>query len=111
MCPAALRPVLCAVLLGSCGSTAAAPAESTAPACCPLSSRQYKSCPRVTGPTTGMALRAGYTRHSSVDAYAKRYLEYYNLRAVDAQEVGRNAFVSTGYSWDNTPLWRTSGKG
>ena len=43
-------------------------------------------------------------------AYAKRYLEYYNLRAVDAQEVGRNAFVSTGYSWDNTPLWRTSGK-
>ena len=35
--------------------------------CCPLSSRQYKSCPRVTGPTTGMALRAGYTRHSSVE--------------------------------------------
>ena len=24
--------------------------------------------------------------------------------------MGRNAFVSTGYSWDNTPLWRTSGK-
>ena len=43
-------------------------------------------------------------------AYAKRYLEYYNLRAVDAQEVGRNAFVSTGYSWNSTPLWRTSGK-
>ena len=37
-------------------------------------------------------------------AYAKRYLEYYNLRAVDAQEVGRNAFVSTGYSWNSTPL-------
>ena len=29
---------------------------------------------------------------------------------MDAQEVGRNAFVSAGYSWDNTPLWRTSGK-
>ncbi len=43
-------------------------------------------------------------------AYAKRYLEYYNLRAVDAQEVGRNAFVSTGYGWNSTPLWRTSGK-
>ena len=43
-------------------------------------------------------------------AYAKRYLEYYNLRAVDAQEVGCNAFVSTGYSWNSTPLWRTSGK-
>ena len=36
-------------------------------------------------------------------AYAKRYLEYYNLRAVDAQEVGRNALVSTGYSWNSTP--------
>ena len=43
-------------------------------------------------------------------AYTKRYLEYYNLRAVDAQEVGRNAFVSTGYGWNSTPLWRTSGK-
>lgn len=41
--------------------------------------------------------------------YAKSYLEYYNLRAVDALEVGRNAFTCDE-TWSNTPLWRTSGK-
>lgn len=40
--------------------------------------------------------------------YAKNYLEYYNLRAVDALEVGRNAFTCDS-AWSNTPLWRTSG--
>lgn len=42
--------------------------------------------------------------------YARRYLEYYNLRAVDALEVGRNAFVSSAQAWNSTPLWHTSGK-
>lgn len=40
--------------------------------------------------------------------YAKNYLEYYNLRAVDALEVGRNAFRCSS-TWSNTPLWCTSG--
>ena len=40
--------------------------------------------------------------------YAKNYLEYYNLRAVDALEVGRNAFTCDP-AWSSTPLWRTSG--
>lgn len=158
--------VLCAVLLGSCGSTAAAPAESTAPAD-PLTGQQLLypeqraaavvienttdsttqwgigsasvvleamtesgsstelclvypalSAMPVVGPVTrGQDLYWRLLSGQQVlpiqcgsSAYAKRYLEYYNLRAVDAQEVGRNAFVSTGYSWDNTPLWRTSGK-
>ena len=157
---------LCAVLLGSCGSTAAAPAESTAPAD-PLTGQQLLypeqraaavvienttdsttqwgigsasvvleamtesgsstelclvypalSAMPVVGPVTrGQDLYWRLLSGQQVlpiqcgsSAYAKRYLEYYNLRAVDAQEVGRNAFVSTGYSWDNTPLWRTSGK-
>ena len=41
--------------------------------------------------------------------FTRNYLDYYNIRAVDALEVGRNAF-SCGSSWSNTPLWRTSGK-
>ena len=158
--------VLCAVLLGSCGSTAAAPAESTAPAD-PLTGQQLLypeqraaavvienttdsttqwgigsasvvleamtesgsstelclvypalSAMPVVGPVTrGQDLYWRLLSGQQVlpiqcgsSAYAKRYLEYYNLRAVDAQEVGRNAFVSTGYSWNSTPLWRTSGK-
>ena len=40
--------------------------------------------------------------------FARNYLDYYNLRAVDALEVGRNAF-SCGSSWSNSPLWCTSG--
>ena len=158
--------VLCAVLLGSCGSTAAAPAESTAPAD-PLTGQQLlypeqRAAAVVIENTTDSTTQWGIGSASVVlealtesgsstelclvypaleampivgpvtrgqdlywrllsgqqvlpiqcgsSAYAKRYLEYYNLRAVDAQEVGRNAFVSTGYSWDSTPLWRTSGK-
>ena len=140
--------VLCAVLLGSCGSTAAAPAESTAPAD-PLTGQQLlypeqRAAAVVVENTTGSTTQWGIGSASVVlealtesgsstelclvypalelsgqqvlpiqcgsSAYAKRYLEYYNLRAVDAQEVGRNAFVSTGYSWNSTPLWRTSGK-
>lgn len=158
--------VLCAVLLGSCGSTAAAPAESTAPAD-PLTGQQLlypeqRAAAVVIENTTGSTTQWGIGSASVVlealtesgsstelclvypaleampivgpvtrgqdlywrllsgqqvlpiqcgsSAYAKRYLEYYNLRAVDAQEVGRNAFVSTGYSWNSTPLWRTSGK-
>lgn len=41
--------------------------------------------------------------------FTRNYLDYYNLRAVDALEVGRNAFTCDS-SWSNTPLWRTSGK-
>ena len=158
--------VLCAVLLGSCGSTAAVPAESTAPAD-PLTGQQLlypeqRAAAVVIENTTGSTTQWGIGSASVVlealtesgsstelclvypaleampvvgpvtrgqdlywrllsgqqvlpiqcgsSAYAKRYLEYYNLRAVDAQEVGRNAFVSTGYGWNSTPLWRTSGK-
>ena len=135
--------VLCAVLLGSCGGTAAAPAESTAPAD-PLTGQQLlypeqRAAAVVIENTTGSTTQWGIGALSAMpvvgpvtrgqdlywrllsgqqvlpiqcgsSAYAKRYLEYYNLRAVDAQEVGCNAFVSTGYSWNSTPLWRTSGK-
>ena len=41
--------------------------------------------------------------------FARNYLDYYNLRAVDALEVGRNAFTCDE-NWSSTPLWRTSGK-
>ncbi len=41
--------------------------------------------------------------------FARNYLDYYNLRAVDALEVGRNAFTCDE-TWSNAPLWRTSGK-
>ncbi len=41
--------------------------------------------------------------------FARNYLDYYNLRAVDALEVGRNAFACDE-GWSNTPLWRTGGK-
>ena len=41
--------------------------------------------------------------------YARRYLEYFGLRAVDALEVGRNAFFSGENGWSNAPLWCTSG--
>ena len=40
--------------------------------------------------------------------YTRNYLDYYNIRAVDALEVGRNAF-SCDSSWVTTPAWRTSG--
>ena len=40
--------------------------------------------------------------------FARNYLDYYNIRAVDALEVGQNAF-SCDSSWSNAPLWRTSG--
>ena len=41
--------------------------------------------------------------------FNQNYLDYYSLRAVDALEVGRNAF-SCGTAWSNAPLWRTSGR-
>ncbi len=41
--------------------------------------------------------------------FARNYLDYYNLRAVDALEVGRNAFTCDA-DWSSAPLWRTSGK-
>ena len=40
--------------------------------------------------------------------FDRNYLDYYNIRAVDALEVGRNAF-SCDSSWSNAPLWCTSG--
>ena len=41
--------------------------------------------------------------------FTRNYLDYYNIKAVDALEVGRNVF-SCGSSWSNAPLWYTSGK-
>lgn len=40
--------------------------------------------------------------------YDTNYLDYYNITAVDACVVGRNAF-SCGEVWSNTPLWYTDG--
>ena len=40
--------------------------------------------------------------------FTRNYLDYYNLRAVDALEVGRNAF-SCDDVWSGAPLWHTSG--
>lgn len=41
--------------------------------------------------------------------FTRNYLDYYNLKAVDALEVGRNVFTCDT-SWSNSPLWRTNGK-
>lgn len=41
--------------------------------------------------------------------FTRNYLDYYNLRAVDALEVGRNAF-SCDDVWSGAPLWHTSGE-
>lgn len=43
------------------------------------------------------------------NAYADRYLDYFNIRAVDALTVGRNAF-ECDESWNTAPCWRTSGQ-
>ena len=40
--------------------------------------------------------------------FDQNYLDYYSLRAVDALEVGRNAF-SCDAAWANAPLWYTNG--
>lgn len=42
------------------------------------------------------------------ELYARNYLDYIKLRAVDALEVGRNAFFCDDV-WNAAPLWRTSG--
>ena len=41
-------------------------------------------------------------------AFDQNYLDYYSLRAVDALEVGTNAFTCDT-TWTSHPLWRTSG--
>ncbi len=41
--------------------------------------------------------------------FTRNYLDYFNLRAVDALEVGRNVFTCDT-AWSSTPLWRTNGK-
>lgn len=43
------------------------------------------------------------------NAYADRYLDYFNIRAVDALTTGTNAF-SCDEVWNAVPLWRTSGQ-
>lgn len=43
------------------------------------------------------------------NAYADRYLDYFNIRAVDALTTGTNAFACDE-TWNTVPLWRTSGK-
>ena len=40
--------------------------------------------------------------------YTRNYLDYYGIRAVDALEVGRNAFYCED-TWSNVPLWKTDG--
>lgn len=40
--------------------------------------------------------------------YDRNFLDYYDLRAVDALEVGKNAF-SCAEEWSNAPAWYTSG--
>lgn len=40
--------------------------------------------------------------------FDQNYLDYYSLRAVDALEVGKNAF-SCDTAWQNAPLWHTNG--
>ena len=40
--------------------------------------------------------------------FDQNYLDYYSIRAVDALEVGINAF-SCDTAWQNAPLWTTSG--
>lgn len=40
--------------------------------------------------------------------FGRNYLDYNKLRAVDALEVGRNAFECND-TWNAAPLWRTSG--
>lgn len=40
--------------------------------------------------------------------FNQNYLDYYSIRAVDALEVGTNAF-SCDTTWQNAPLWTTSG--
>ena len=40
--------------------------------------------------------------------FDQNYLDYYSLRAVDALEVGTNAFTCDT-TWTSRPLWRTSG--
>lgn len=42
------------------------------------------------------------------EQFDQNYLDYYSLRAVDALEVGTNAF-SCETNWQNVPLWHTSG--
>ena len=41
--------------------------------------------------------------------YTRNYLDYYNIHAVDALEVGRNGFVC-GSGWTADPAWRTNGR-
>ena len=61
------------------------------------------------GPLLAAAQRAGSTAHpAGAGQFARNYLDYYNLRAVDALEVGRNAF-SCDDVWSGAPLWHTSG--
>ena len=42
-------------------------------------------------------------------AFDQNYLDYYSLRAVDALEAGTNAF-SCEETWNEHPLWHTSGR-
>ena len=41
--------------------------------------------------------------------FDQNYLDYYSLRAVDALETGVNAFSCDNTTWQNAPLWYTSG--
>ena len=43
------------------------------------------------------------------DLYTRNFLDYWNLRAVDALETGRNAFTTGNTDWAS-PLWRTNGQ-
>lgn len=43
------------------------------------------------------------------DLYTRNFLDYWNLRAVDALETGRNAFTTGNTDWAS-PLWCTNGQ-
>ena len=59
--------------------------------------------------TGGCWWASRYCRYNGADGqFDQNYLDYYSLRAVDALEVGTNAF-SCETNWQNVPLWHTSG--
>lgn len=62
------------------------------------------------GPVLAAAQRpAGAAIQRGCDLYTRNFLDYWNLRAVDALETGRNAFTTGNTDW-SSPLWCTNGQ-
>ena len=91
--------------IGSASAVLEAQTKADAPASLCLVYPAVSAMPTVGPVTLGQDL---YWRLLSGGQFARNYLDYYNIRAVDALEVGQNAF-SCDSSWSNAPLWRTSG--